>query len=163
MRYLMMAVCALLLIVSCKKVETPTSREEELRDGKWRLNVSTLKVSPYMGPVTTINLLSLMSDCLKDDYIVFKENYQATQNSNGNKCSNADPDEIMFRWELYNNGTSIQIWNATQTFLGFTTYSGDLINYSTSRFTIRRTEYSISSIDPTKFDTSAYTQTFVKN
>lgn len=158
----MMAACALLLIVSCKKVETPMSREDELRAGKWKMSVSTLKQNPYLGTVTTTDLLAALPGCKKDDYLVFKENYEASQNSSSSKCSSADPDEIMFRWELFDNGKTIHIWNATQTFFGLATYKTEFVNYSTDRFTLRRVVYQASPFDPAKFDTLAYTQTFVK-
>jgi hypothetical protein len=148
-------------VVSCKKAESPVTREDELRDGKWKMVTGTIRADPYSGLDTTYNYFATLPDCEKDDYLVFKTNFDGTQNS-ASKCSPAEPDEIQFRWELYNNATGINFWNAEQTFFGRSTLSAPIINYTSSRFTLRYVELTVSPVDNTKRDTFTYTHTFEK-
>lgn len=162
MKYPLIGLVTLIFFAACNKVDTPVSREDELRDGKWKLNVATLRYDPYSGTDTVYNLLGAMPDCKHDDYLVFKMNYIGSQNSGSSKCDGSDPDEVEFRWELYNNGDAIQFWNAEETFFGTSGFKAEFFNYTTSRFTLRDTQYVASQVNSTQTDTFTYTYTFIK-
>lgn len=161
MKYFLSIAALLIILASCKKTEPTVTREDELRMGKWKMVAGTIQVDPYVGKDTLIHYYDSLPGCKRDDYIVFKTNYVATQNS-GEKCDPSEPDEIEFRWELFNNGTGINFWNANETFFGKPTISAPIINYNSSRFTIKYTEYWTSPVDNTKKDTLVFTHTFAK-
>ncbi len=162
MRWLLSIAFIFVLFASCKKLESPVTREDELRSGRWKMSAGTIKVDAYMAIDTTYNYYDSLPECKKDDYMVFKTNYDATQNS-GNKCDESEPDEIQFRWALYDNGNGINFWYANETFFGQPAISAPFINYTPSRFTIRYVQYYTSQIDKTKKDTLTFTHTFVKS
>jgi hypothetical protein len=162
MRYLLLFAFSLLAFVSCEKTTVPATREDELRDGRWRRSNLTLKVDPFFGPDTLIQVYdSVLQQCEKDDYIVFRENYQATQN-NGDKCSPAEPDEIPFSWELADNGEKINLWFANETFFGQPAVSAPFVSYTSGSFVIRYVELVTSQLDFTKKDTLTFTYHFTK-
>lgn len=154
---------------ACKKVSVPTSVEDELRAGNWKITVATLQYDPHIGRDTVYNLLADAPNCTKDDYFIFDMNFKGRQ-VNPDKCSPAEPDETLFRWELFPNDSGIHIWDANQTQLGtlfiFTGSRDDVkspfLEYSPSRFTIGLTEYLSSMWDPSRLDTFTYRITFTK-
>lgn len=161
MRYILLSAILLLSFASCEKAETPASREDELRSGKWKLVAGTAKWDPAIGLDTLVNYYNALPDCDKDDYLVFGTNFQGSQFSDG-KCDPSEPDEVQFMWELYDNGTGIHFWYANETFFEQSAVSAPFVSYTSQRFTIRHTEYRPNPVDSHQRDTITFTHTFGK-
>jgi hypothetical protein len=161
MKYFLLAALVLLGFSACDKAENPPTREDELRQGKWKKVAGTIRKDPAIGPDVTTNYFEELAPCKKDDYIIFRTNFDASQFS-GDKCDLSEPDEIPFRWELYNNGNGINFWNANQTFFDQAAVSAPFLSYTSERFTIRYTEYPRNETDTLQRDTVTYTHTFGK-
>jgi hypothetical protein len=161
MRYFILIALLFGGLSSCKKAETTVTREDELRAGKWKMIAGTLRVDPSIGKDTIIHYYDSLPTCKKDDYIVFSSNFIGLQNT-GAKCDLSEPDDVDFRWELYNNGNAINFWNADQTFLNEEAVSAPFIEYSTSKFTIQYMDFIKNMIDNKLNDTLTYTYTFQK-
>jgi len=165
MKYLLTIVASLLIVSACKKVDTPPSREEELRSGRWKHSAMTLKFDPYIGKDTTYNLydsVPVWPACKKDNFILFAEGFDATQNRGDLKCDESEPETIPFHWYLSNDKKQINFYNADNTFFGMSSITADFMNYSTSKFTIQYVDLQPSHVNNTKKDTLTYTHTFVK-
>lgn len=166
LKYLSVIACALFMFAACKKADTPASRQEELRGGKWRMSGGNVRFDFYNVKDTTISYnvyLGLIGDtCKADDYLVFLENYDGQQYSNVMPCSFSDPEFVQFRWQLFDDDKGIYFLNANETFLRKSTIKADFVNYSIGRFTIKYAFYDTSFVDKTKWDTTTFTQTFIK-
>lgn len=160
MRLIASAALMLLCYTSCKQTDSPVTREDELRSGQWKMTTAFKKIAPAIGTPSLTSILSGES-CRLDDYLEFKTNFAATQNSAG-KCDPSDPDIIDFRWQLTNNSEGITLWNANQTFFGRSTVDASFLYYSNAYFTIKYVEFQPNASDPTKKDTVTYTHSFVK-
>lgn len=161
MRYIFIAATLLIGFASCQKAETTITREDELRDGKWKMVAGTHRWDHAIGPDTVIHYYDSLRACKKDDYLVFYTNFNGSQNS-GDKCDLAEPDAVDFRWELYNNGSAINIWNAQHTFLHQEAVSAPFLSYEPSRFTIQYREFVKNTVNTSLNDTVTYTYTFQK-
>lgn len=158
-----MLTLGLVFFTSCEKATTPTTREDELRDGRWKLSNVTLKIDPFIGNDTMIQVYdSVYKKCEKDNYIVFMTNRQATQNNHLEKCGAGEPDEIPFTWELYNNGEGINFWNANETFFGQNAVTAPFVSYTKGSFVIRYKELLPSGFDQKQRDTFTFTYYFNK-
>src|SRR5688500_15126535 len=136
MRYLIITVFTLLIFAACKKVETPASREEEMRNGKWKRSNLKIKFDPAVGFKDTLIPYydSVMLKCKKDDYIIFGTNRDATLNA-GEICENApEPESIPFYWSLEKNKTRITILNANEMFFDRQTIDAKFDEYGPDRF-----------------------------
>ena len=161
MKYLLLTTIIIAAFASCSTVESPITREDELREGKWKRTAGTEKWDPAIGVDTLIRSYDALPDCKKDDYLVFRTNFDGSQ-FNADKCDFSEPDEISFRWELVENGSKINFWSATQTFFNQNAVNASFVSYNPSQFTIKYTEYLRNPSDTTMRDTVVYTQTFSK-
>lgn len=162
MRYLLVIAIVLIGFASCNKKSEPTvTREDELRGGKWKMIAGTQRWDPAIGADTIVHYYDSLKVCAKDDYLVFKEGIEGTQNS-GQKCDESTPDEVDFRWYLENNGKIINFYNAYATFLHAEAVSAPFVSYSPSQFTIRYQEFPKNPTASTLNDTVTYTYTFQK-
>ena len=166
LKYLSLIACALIIFSACKKADTPASRQDELRNGKWRNSGGTVRLDWYGFNDTTHTYnkyLGLIGDtCKADDYLVFRENFDGEQYGNTMKCSNADPEFVQFRWQLFEDDKGIYFLNANETFLKRSTIKADFVNYTEGRFTMRYVRYDTSLVDNNYLDTTTFTQTFIK-
>ncbi len=160
MRYLVLFFSSILLFTACEKVENPTTREDELRNGKWAVSNVTIKYDPYVGTDTLYQVYQdQYQDCHKDNYLVFLPNYQGTQ-SNPTKCNSAEPSETSFQWKLEDNGNQIDFWAAEGTLFNRPDVSAPFVSYTDNSFAIRFVE--LVTLPNTHQDTFTYTYTFRK-
>ncbi len=159
--------CALLVIViavSCKKADEPRTGQDILRSGKWRQSGGIVKVKGFHLD-TTINYLNdaaFVPDCRKDDYLVFKDNFDGAVNSGGQKCTQDEGDETAFTWELINGGANLNIYSSPDVF--FTSnVSGQVVNLTDNLLAIRYVVYMESQLDNTKTDTFTFSNSYTKN
>jgi hypothetical protein len=164
MKYLISTVAVLLVFAACKKVETPLSRQEELRNGKWLRSNLKIQYNPYIGKDTLLPYYdSLMPSCLKDNYIVFGINHDGALKSGSNKCPNVpDPDSVSFYWSLEDNGARITFLNANNMFFDSSTIDAKFEEYTANRFVISYVDYPPNAINQMKKDTITYFYTFTK-
>ncbi len=164
MRYLLITAFGLLVFAACKKVETPESREEQLRDGRWKRSDLKIKIDPYIGKDTLWTYYdSVMKGCLKDNFIIFGLNHDGTIHAGDIKCEDVlDPETSTFYWSLEENKTRITLLNANPMFFDSSTIDAQIDAFSTSQFQISYVEYNTNSINPNKKDTFTYYYTFTK-
>lgn len=162
MRYLLAFATLVLVFSACSKApENSPSKEDDLRGGKWKMVAGTQRLDPAIGMDTIYHYYDSLALCAKDDYLVFSENMDGTQNS-GEKCDPSEPDVVDFKWFLENNGSKINFYNATQTFLHQSAVSAPFVSFGPNEFTIRYVELMASMDAPGKNDTMTYTYTFRK-
>ena len=160
MKYLLLSLATVFLLASCSKPSDTKSREDMLRNGKWRVSGGTEKYKNINGHDTTVSILSMLQDCQKDNYMVFGQNYTGYANYGSNKCSPSEPDQTTFNWYLDDSKNNITFTNADALF-GKTTLSTNFIDFSEGSFTLKY--YFVVHIDPTNTDdTTTITETFSK-
>lgn len=164
MKYLLTTLSVLLIFAACKKVDTPLSRQEELRNGKWKRSDLKIQYNPYIGTDTLLPYYdSVMPECLKDNYIVFGSNHDGSIKPGDIKCTTGpDPDSVSFYWSLEDNDTHIIFLNANNMFFDSSTIDAKFEEYSASRFVISYIEYNPNAINNAKDDTLTYYYTFTK-
>lgn len=164
MKYILITLLGMLVFTACNKVESPTSREEELRQGRWKRTDLKIKYDPYIGDDKLVEYYAtMMPDCKKDNYIVFKMNHDATLNSGDQKCDNVpDPDNIAFYWSLEDNKRRITLLNANDMFFDSSTIDAKFEKYSSKQFEISYVDYTQNAFNSTKKDTITYYYTFTK-
>jgi hypothetical protein len=161
-KHLSLISCALIILSACNKADTPLSRQEELRNGKWKVTSGSVRIDPFSGADVVKTYADYTADCKEDDYLVFLANYDGEQNSGSSKCGASDAETVQFRWQLFDNDKGIYLLNANETFFEEETIKADFINYATGRFTIRHTRYVLSPAFPGEVDTLTFTETFTK-
>lgn len=100
----------LMLVGACNKKNkddsTPKSAQRVLLEsGKWRLTAYTATLN-YSGADSTIDLYATMSECDKDDFLLFGANGKATMDEGANKCA-YDAQIETAGWVLLNNDTKL--------------------------------------------------------
>ena len=116
MRYFLLALSALFILASCKKLETVTTKEAWLRSGQWKYSSGSVKYKVfYSSPLrdTTVKLDSMYKKtCYSDNSLTFGAGYTGTVNTGGTKCTPGESDGQSFHWEFRNNADTILIYNA---------------------------------------------------
>lgn len=108
MKYLFLAMSALLILVACGKKPTSTpNRADILRTGKWKVSSGTITVNLPNGRDTTLDYMTFIPACHRDDYILFDSGNAAAIYSGGSKCNAGDPDHIDFVWLLHRDNESL--------------------------------------------------------
>ncbi len=155
-------ICALLVVmvaVSCKKADETRSGQDILRSGKWKQSGGVLKAKGFHLD-TTFNYLKDYPDCLKDDYLVFRGNFDGVVNA-GDRCAQDDPGETEFTWELVNNGANLNIYSAPDYF-ATSNVNAKVVNLTEGLLAIRYTIYEASPLDNTKTDTITFSNSYSK-
>ncbi len=83
-----LAVCAVLLFMSCKKDDTPPAITKENLSGTYKLTAYTA-TSPITGS-EVIDLYNMMLPCQKDNLVTLKTDLTATYTDAGVKCDPAE-------------------------------------------------------------------------
>lgn len=164
MKYVLIALLGITLFAACTKVDSPASREEELRNGRWHRSGLKIKYDPYIGDDKLEDYYAnSLPDCKKDNYIVFGINHDALLRSGDNRCSDVpDPDNVAFYWSLENNKNRITLLNANDMFFDSSTIDAKFEKYSNNQFEISYVEYQPNAFNMTKKDTITYYFTFTK-
>lgn len=137
MRYSLLILSILFIVVSCKKVEVPKSKQDILRASSWRLDTAnvTYWVEPTGGETkghdTTVCAWGAVREgCKMDDYIVFRENNDAGLKKGEVKCGNGETEEETLMWGITDGDSKIYIYNAGDMF-----FDEDAVNATINELT----------------------------
>lgn len=169
MRYSIL-VLSVLLVVSCtKKGEETKSRQEMLREYKWKLDTGSRhdiwKKDGVLVPVD-VNQVSpiVKQECAYDDRLVFREGYDGAHLPGEWTCSINETAEMEFRWGLTANDTKLYIYDANEFFRQ--DVNADILELFDDKFTIRYYEIKDKLVDDGNGtqtwlkDSTIYTMTF---
>lgn len=159
-------IAALLLIIltiagACTKTaEEAKTIHDTLRNGKWRQTSGTVRFQGQNGVDTTANYFADgVPACVKDDYIVFKENFSGVVEDADSTCGIGDPRELPFTWEVMKAESKLNIFNARRNFHTSSVYS-EIISISEGNLSIRYVVY--EQFTPGDIDTLTYTNEYTK-
>jgi hypothetical protein len=108
MKYFLLSLSAIVLLAACQKTpKNDVTRENILRNGKWKIASGSLVAKLQSGKDTTLNFPPMIPTCNQDDYLVFDSLYTGAVYGGATKCSPSEPDYIRFSWQLLNNGNTI--------------------------------------------------------
>ncbi len=146
MRYFLLGL-SILVIVSCKKVDVPKSKQDTLRASQWRLDTATVtfwveETFAEKGHDTTVCAWGdKLDDCKKDDYLVFRENSDGGLKKGANKCQDGETEEDVIEWGITDNDTKMFIYNAGDMFFGENNVNANLVEFKNDKFKITYKTY----------------------
>ncbi len=167
MKYCLLLLSGLLVIAACEKTEVSKSKQDILRDSKWRLDTATVT---YMHPDTrrdTTHGAWGTGDrglCRYDDYLVFREGNTGELNSGEMKCPGGETQEGTIKWGITDGDTKMYIYDAGDMFFG-NDINAQLTDFQDNQFTLKFPLYGVEYVlDSQKFivDTVRYTVTMKK-
>ncbi|MBL7682201.1 MAG: hypothetical protein JNK00_02480 [Flavipsychrobacter sp.] len=138
MKYCLLILSSLFFIASCSKVEVPLSKQEKLRESEWRVDTATITY------LTTAGADSLMfgawgsdpeykkPDCVKDDYLKFRANFDGSHITGPDKCNVSESNDIEFTWGITENDTRMYMYGL-YALLGQDA-TGDLVDFRDDQF-----------------------------
>jgi len=157
----LLVVSLLVILGACKK--TPEEAEtihDTLREGKWRQVSGLVRFQGMNGVDSTSDYFSdLVPSCVKDDYIVFKANFDGVIEDADTTCGVGDPYELPFTWEVREGGTQLNIYNAIRNFRTASVH-GKILNLSGGNLSLEYTVY--EQFTPGDIDTLTYTNEYSK-
>jgi hypothetical protein len=175
MKYCLLFLSTVFIMISaCKKVDTPKSDEELLRQSNWKLDTATVSyplyktISDYYpaGYDTIFAWKDTMPDCKKDDYLVFRENHEGGLKTGENKCPNGEVEEIGFTWGLTDQSSKVYIYGegAKNMFFGYENINAKVKEMTDSKlvFTFDVQKYVVPAQGVFRYDTLSYTVTLKK-
>lgn len=135
----------MLFLAACTKGDDPVSIEEDLRGGTWRRTSGkvTLK-DPLTGGDSTLDYLTDLPDCRKDNAMEFKENFEGLMHMGAQQCIAGEPDTKKFTWQVTNNGTRLLLYGV-EDFFPQSDIAADIISQTLGYLTIR---YQVITVDP---------------
>jgi hypothetical protein len=140
MKYCLLILSVIVALAACKKVETPKSRSEMLRDGKWMLSENVLKGTRLFKNDTAIKYDSLrlkdMPECRMDDYLEFREYGEGALNTGAVKCPQGETSEVALRYGFSSNDMRMFIYGAGDMFYGNNDVNAEVESFSETNFTI---------------------------
>jgi len=170
MRYCLLILSALLVVSSCTKVEETKSKQEILRESKWRLDAGFMhkkwKADGTIPSDIDNKEAILIAECAKDDLLVFRESNDGAHVPGENTCSINETAEIQFRWGLTDNDSRMFIYDAKEFFK--IDVNAELIEFYDDKFAIKFYEFKDKSVlmgdNPAVWlrDTTIYTMYFKK-
>lgn len=120
MKYCLLIVFSLLTVISCKKVEVPQSKQEKMRASDWRVDTIMITYLTSTGADSEVqggwkrieNGVETYDkpNCIKDDYIKFKQNFSGSHITGPDKCLSNEANEIDFTWGLTEADTKIYVY-----------------------------------------------------
>ncbi|MBS1614606.1 MAG: hypothetical protein JST06_00645 [Bacteroidetes bacterium] len=156
MNRVILALCVLpLLFVACKKSDSTTSIEEDLRSGVWTR--SSGKVSS-LDPVTRKEVIwdywSAQPDCIRDNSLQFNADYTGIIDHGKKFCTSAET-STQFHWEVSSDQQHISLYGVQDYFpvqdVNATILTRDL-GYLTIRYQVITADAAHST-----YDTLTYT------
>jgi hypothetical protein len=116
-RLLLLFACIFITVVSCQKDEdndnssTTKSKTELLTAGTWKYIGATINPEyDYYGDGTlTTDIFSIMKDCEKDDFEVYKTNGTWEYNEGPSKCDPSYPQIFSLPWNFADNETRLML------------------------------------------------------
>lgn len=120
-----------IVVVSCQKDKnkdannTSKSKTELLTTGTWKYNGSIVNPAyDYYGDgILTTDIFSIMKDCEKDDFELYKTNGTWEYNEGPTKCDPAYPQVFTLPWTLADNETKLVLGGVEHAILELTTTS----------------------------------------
>ncbi|MBS1771677.1 MAG: hypothetical protein JST82_02365 [Bacteroidetes bacterium] len=108
MKNCLLLLSVLLMVASCTKKEAAQTKQEILRANKWSIDNEKLTYYNSVGGDSDSYNWGLppndtKPDCIKDDVIEFKDNYDGIHNTGGDKCKTSETDQIQFKWGVMAN------------------------------------------------------------
>lgn len=171
MKYTLLVLTAVIVIVGCKKLEVPDSKEDMLRASEWVLDtgyVRTIKKADGGSVPADIDATGpyVKPECRTDDKLVFREVNEGAHIPGEMRCSINETAELQFTWGIIDAGKGMYIYDAKE-FFG-TDVNAEIIEFYEDRFGIRFSEYTdkaVSVNSNTQYwtrDTTIYTMFFKK-
>lgn len=181
---------AVFLLTACEKVETPLSMEEQLREGKWRLDLSSTtgilkQIPPSLEEPQRVDTLftvveydndgNLIADahlndtlylrhsipeCKADDYLVFRTHGRGALVTGEAKCG-GETEEVEIQYGTRHNDTYMYIYYAGDMFLGYDDLEAEVLEYTEDRLKLKYRIIRNASTIPLK-DTVYYTATLLR-
>ena len=156
MNRLLLTLSALLIIFSaCKKADSTTSAEEDLRSGTWRRTSGKVVYKDSLtGGDSVRDWLLTEADCRKDNSIVFKTGYIGTIDHGAIHCINAESTNE-FNWEISKDEKHISLYGVADYF-PVNEVDAEILTRTLGYLTIR---YRVINADPlaSTYDTLIYT------
>jgi hypothetical protein len=144
-----------ILFAACKKSDSTTSAEEDLRSGIWRRTSG--KIS-YKDPITHGDSLKdytlADSPCRKDNALLFKEGTIGIMDHGSLHCNSAEGN-TQFYWEVSKDEKHLSLYGVADYF-PINDVDADILTRTLGYLTIR---YRVVSADPlhSMYDTVYYT------
>lgn len=151
MRYLLLACAAAFFVISCNKeqtLEVPLTKTQMLY-GNNKTNASPdmptkWKTKEYKVIITLEDgrdsvVLDAYTECKKDDFLQFFENFSGKHHTADNKCATNDGDIYNYRWEFSNNNDTLNFYNCDRLF-NYRTFRARAENVSESSFMLKYRE-----------------------
>lgn len=143
MRYSLTILSAILLLASCTKIDPDAnpSREETMRDGRWKMQSGTVRYKFFdilRGRVDSSANMEI-KECRNDDELIFREKNEGAHIPGEVTCSINETAEVEFRWGLSRNDSSIFIYDAKEYF--GSDINAEFIEFYNDKFGIRYSEY----------------------
>ncbi len=120
MKYCLLFLFSALVFVSCDKVEVPLSKQEKMRASDWTIDTLTITYLSFNGADSEVQSLwkrmesgievSTKPDCLRDDFIKFRDKNDASHITGTNKCTVSEANDIEFTWGLRDADTKIYMY-----------------------------------------------------
>ncbi|GAA4459385.1 hypothetical protein GCM10023093_00290 [Nemorincola caseinilytica] len=112
----------MVIIAACNpQPEVTPSKENMLRSKKWRITGGTITVKKPNGVDTNLKYLDYIDTCYSDDYLKFDSMYFGKSYTGSQKCNAADPEFQNFKWRLFNNDKSIDLYDGFNMIFAVTT------------------------------------------
>jgi hypothetical protein len=117
LQLLFLLACFFVVVVSCQKDEnkndnnTTKSKTELLTAGTWKYIGATISPAyDYYGDGTlTTDIFSIMKDCEKDDFEVYKTNGTWEYNEGPSKCDPSYPQIFSLPWNFADNEAKLML------------------------------------------------------
>lgn len=137
---LLLCVLTVFAFSSCKKVDEPNMRQDQLRAGTWKRTVLKVTYRQPGGNDITEDAYATLPDCAKDDLLEFTSAYDGDVNEGSSKCNVGDPDKTKFTWKLVNGETQLNVSGAYDHF-GTDEARANIISFTDNNFAIRYDVY----------------------
>lgn len=172
MKYSLFALFALLVVTSCTPKGDPAkSKQQVLRDAKWRLDTGFVRtITKADGGTTPVDLDNEVpitrSECAYDDELVFREAAEGAHIPGEMTCSINETAELAFRWGITNDDKKMFIYDATEFFKA--DVNADILEFYDDKFAIRYYVFKDKEViigdNPAAWvrDTTIYTMYFKK-
>jgi hypothetical protein len=145
MKYCLLVLSVLVAFASCKKVETPLSKQEKLRETSWKIDSCFITYLSSKGIDSASKgiwseqwngdkYIYVRPDCLYDDYFKFQDNNSGTHVTGSYKCGVSETDNIDFTWGIYQADTKMYIYGMYAIF--GQDVNADLTYFDDEKFTI---------------------------
>lgn len=121
MKYCLLILSSLVIIASCKKVETPLSKQEKMRAATWVIDTAWMTYLSVNGTDSVSKgvwpeqwdgerYIWPRPECMWDDQFKFLDNTEGTHVTGPNKCGVSQTDNIDFTWGLADADTKIYMY-----------------------------------------------------